>query len=309
MSPSLHPRAVACGKVILVGEHSVVHGQPALAAGLPDALVLEAAPLGDRQAPTTLSIPQWDLALALAPGVQHPVARAALEVLAHCDGPLTGWAVRGHARIPAQAGLGSSAALTVALARLVLGQGADPAELVLASLVGERVFHGNPSGVDSEVAARGGVLRFVRGETPRPISWAGPLRIVLVPSGVARHTAVQVAKVQDKVDRWPMIARPMLEALGAATDRAQLALESGDLAGLGEIMNMAHQLLGGLGVSSWILDELCAVARQAGALGAKLTGAGGGGCMLALPPPDAGPVLEAFRARGLAPLVVEVHAP
>lgn len=309
MTPQLHPRAVACGKVIVVGEHSVVHGQPALAAGLPDALVLEAAALADRHAPTTLSVPAWQLELALAPDVDHPVARAALEVLGHCDGPLTGYAIRGHARLPAQAGLGSSAALTVALARLVLGPDADPAELVLASLVGERVFHGNPSGVDSEVAARGGVLRFVRGQTPRAISFAGPLRIVLVPSGVARHTAVQVAKVQDNLDRWPMIARPMIEALGAATDRAQLALESGDLAGLGEIMTMSHSLLGGLGVSSWILDELCAVAREAGALGAKLTGAGGGGCILALPPADEGPLVEAFRRRGLAPIVVEVHSP
>ena len=106
MSPSLHPRAVACGKVILVGEHSVVHGQPALAAGLPDALVLEAAPLADAKAATTISIPAWQLELALGPGVDHPVARAALEVLAHCDGPLSGWAIRGQAHIPAQAGLG-----------------------------------------------------------------------------------------------------------------------------------------------------------------------------------------------------------
>ena len=201
MSPSLHPRAVACGKVILVGEHSVVHGQPALAAGLPDALVLEATRLPDRGAPATLSIPAWDLDCSLVPAADHPVVRAALEVLVHCDGPLTGVAIRGHASIPAQAGLGSSAALTVALARLVLGPDADPAEVVAASLVGERVFHGNPSGVDSEVAARGGVLRFVRGATPVPIPLARPFRIVLVPSGVARHTAVQVAKVQDNLDR------------------------------------------------------------------------------------------------------------
>jgi mevalonate kinase len=309
MSFALHPRAVACGKVILVGEHSVVHGQPALAAGLPDALVLEAAPLADPRAPTTLSIPAWDLELVLAPGVDHPVARAALEVLSHCDGPLAGAAIRGHAGIPAQAGLGSSAALTVALARLVLGADADPEEVVAASLVGERVFHGNPSGVDSEVAARGGVLRFVRGQTPRSISWAGPLRIVLVPSGVARHTAVQVGKVQARVDRFPTLANPMLAALGAATDAAQVALESGDLDALGEIMNVSHALLSGLDVSSRTLDELCATAREAGARGAKLTGAGGGGCILALPPDDPSPVLDAFRGRGLAPLVVDIHAP
>jgi mevalonate kinase len=308
MSLALHPRAAACGKVILVGEHSVVHGQPALAAGLADALVLEAVEI-DPRAPTTLSIPQWQIDLTLAPGVDHPVARAALEVLAHCDGPLAGFAIRGRAGVPAQAGLGSSAALTVALARLVLGQDADPAELVEASLVGERVFHGNPSGVDSEVAARGGLLRFVRGQPPLPISMGAAVRFVLVPSGVARHTAVQVAKVQARVDRFPRIARPMLDALGAATDGAQAALQSGDLETLGEIMNVAHELLSGLDVSSSILDELCAAARQAGALGAKLTGAGGGGCILVLPAADPQGVLDAYRRRGLAPFEVEVHAP
>ena len=302
----MHATARACGKIILLGEHAVVHGQPALAAGLPDALWLHARELPDRRAPIRLSIPAWDLAIALDGDSDHPVARASLEVLSLCDGPVTGWAIDGVATIPARAGLGSSAALTVALARLALGPAADHEAVVQASLAGERVFHGTPSGIDTEVAARGGVLRYVRGEPPEAIAPSRPLRLVVVPSGVPRSTADQVAKVHRAVDRWPMLARPMIELVGRLVDLGQEAMISGDFARLGELADLDHALLLGLGVSSWILDELCYVARGAGALGAKLTGAGGGGCILALPADDPGPLVAAFERRQLRPLLFSI---
>lgn len=305
--PALFASARACGKVILVGEHAVVHGQPALAAGLAGALELTATRTADANAPVRVTIPAWDLDVELRGDLEHPVARACSEVLAHCDGPLTGWHVTGTATIPARAGLGSSAALTVALARLVLGEQADRDEVIAASMVGERVFHGEPSGVDSAVAATGGVLRFVRGQAPEPIRVAAPLQLVVVPSEVPRSTADQVARVRRNVERWPTIARPMLDAIGAATDAFQDLLARGAHERMGELMDFAHHLLAALGVSSPILDELCHLARASGAAGAKLTGAGGGGCIIALPASDPAPVLAAFRARGLAPIVVEVQ--
>lgn len=302
MTPTLHSSARACGKIILLGEHAVVHGQPALAAGLPDALSLHARELADRRAPIRLSIDAWDLAITLDGDSDHPVARACIEVLSHCDGPLTGWAIDGVATIPARAGLGSSAALTVALARLALGNDAAHDDIVQASLAGERIFHGTPSGIDTEVAARGGVLRYVRGEPAEAIALTRALPLVVVPSGVPRSTADQVHKVHRAVDRWPMLARPMIELVGRLVDLGQDAMIKGDLTRLGELADLDHALLTGLGVSSWILDELCYVARGAGALGAKLTGAGGGGCILALPPSDPNPLVAAFERRQLRPL-------
>ncbi|MEX1368181.1 MAG: mevalonate kinase, partial [Nannocystaceae bacterium] len=162
MALRLHPHATANGKAIVLGEHSVVYGFPALAAALPDALTLRATALPDPQQPSTLEFPDWGLDLALRVESEHPVARACLEVLGYCDGPLTGWAIAGRSPLPPGAGLGSSAALTVALARLVLGPEAPVDEVVAGSMAGERVFHGEPSGIDSEVAARGGLIRFVR---------------------------------------------------------------------------------------------------------------------------------------------------
>lgn len=306
MSIDLHPEASACGKVILVGEHAAVYGIPALAAGLPDSLRLSARPSAGPRDPIHLQLPAWGLDLRLRPDDEHPVGRACLEVLGWCDGPLTGWTITGETSLPSRAGLGSSAALTVALARLVLGPEASPDDLVEASLAGERVFHGEPSGIDSEVAARGGVLRFVRGEGVEEIQFPGRLPLLIVPSGIPRNTADQVRKVRERHDRCPAAVRPVLQAIGAATGAAISAIQSSNLTQLGEIMDINQGLLGALGVSSSALDELCAVARHHGAFGAKLTGAGGGGCILAVPPPHPAPLIEALAARRLSPLLVHV---
>lgn len=308
MTPTLHSHAQACGKVIVMGEHAVVYGYPALAAGVPAGVVLHATRLAENDAPIRLRIPAWDLDLSLSADAEHPVARAALEVLGFCDGPIRGWEIVGEGELPPGAGLGSSAALTVALARLALGPGAAIDTVVQASMHGERIFHGEPSGIDSEVAARGGLLRFVRGEPPEAIT-AGPgLRLLVVPSGIERRTAAQVAEVRRRHDRYREVIRPTLEALGQATAACIAAVERSDFETLGEMFTIAHGLLGAIGVSSPALDELCSTALCHGALGAKLTGAGGGGCILCVPPPEPRRLVAAFEARGLRPLLIELAA-
>lgn len=307
----LHPRASACGKVILLGEHAVVYGTPALAAGLPGGVRLEAAPLADSGAPVTVRIPAWDLDLELTPDTEHPVARACAEVLTHCDGPLRGWSIDGTSTLPSRAGLGSSAALTVALARLVLGEDAPVEEVVEGSLAGERVFHGEPSGIDSQVAARGGVLRFVRGEEPAPVALPRTLPLVISPSGRPRSTATEVARVRRAVETYPTLARPIIDTLGTSVELGIDAIKRWDLEDLGHIMSTAHGLLSALGVSSPILDKLCGAARDAGSRGAKLTGAGGGGCILALPPPGdesgGNGVEQALKDAGTPAFTVEIE--
>ncbi len=303
--PTLHSHATACGKVIVAGEHSVVYGYPALAAAIPSSLQLRAEP-GPPQAPVRLRIDAWEIDVALEPDTEHPVARAALEVLGHCDGPLQGWTITGTTTLPSRAGLGSSAALTVALARLCLGPDANVQDVVEASMAGERVFHGQPSGIDSEVAARGGLLRYVRGAPIEVIPLQHPLQLVVVPSGKPRSTADQVAKVRLRHDRFTTVVHPILTALGALVESSIAAINSNDLESLGELFNVAHPLLASLDVSSPILDALCDAARSCGARGAKLTGAGGGGCILCLPPDDPAALCSALQTRGYAPVRIDL---
>ncbi|PRP91981.1 mevalonate kinase [Enhygromyxa salina] len=322
MPLALQPSAVACGKVILFGEHSVVYGQPALAAGLARGLTLHATPLPRPRDAIELSIPAWDLDLRLTPDSEHPVARACLEVLAHCDGPVTGWRLEGEARIPCGAGLGSSAALTVALARLALGAVVDGEpdldEVIAASMIGERVFHGTPSGIDSAVAARGGVVAFERGAPCQAVALGASLWLVVIPSGIPRQTGALVAGVAARRDRMPEVIDPIIGALGQLVHRGRAALTGARLDVLAELTSVAHELLGSLGVSLPMLDRLCAAAVEHGALAAKLTGAGGGGCVIALCDTEAlaRGVIEGLahsfpelaRAPASAPFAVEVES-
>jgi len=322
MPLTLLPTAVACGKVILLGEHAVVYGRPALAAGLARGLTLHARALDDARASIELTIPAWDIDERLTPASEHPVARACLEILAYCDGPVTGWRIEGEARIPCRAGLGSSAALSVALARLALGAHSpdgEPAldDVIAASLVGERVFHGDPSGIDNAVAARGGVVAFERGAPVEQVSLARALDLVIMPSGVPRQTAALVAGVRDRRERLPEVVDPIIDALGHAVYRGRRALETGALDRLAELFDLSHGLLGALGTGHRALDELCWTAHEHGALGAKLTGAGGGGCAIALcsAPAAAAEVIAGLRERfgalaadpRTAPFAIEVE--
>lgn len=304
-------QASACGKVILLGEHAVVHGVPALAAGLADALTVRARPLADPNAPIRLRIPAWDVDVRLAPdegGRLHPVAEAAAAVLATCDAPLFGLEIVGETALPAGAGLGSSAALCVALARLALGPDRPVEEIVEASMAGERIFHGAPSGIDSEVAARGGVVRFVRGSSPTPVRLGRPLALAVLPTGVPRKTADLVARFGTLVREEPGVATPLLQAIRACVDRGEAALRDGDLASLGRTFDACHGILAAFGVSHPRLDALCAAARSAGALGAKLTGAGGGGCAIAVVGGSAEHLREALAQEGCPAFLTEIRS-
>ncbi len=306
MQPQLHSQASAFGKVILFGEHSVVYGSPALAAGIPNGIRLSATPT-QRGRPLELRIPNWDVDLALRPGADDLLSRALHEVLSHCDGPVTGWRIDGEANIPPAAGCGSSAALSVALAKLALGPSALIETIVEASMAGERVFHGNPSGLDSELATRGGVLRYTRSEGVEPLTFPA-FEVVVANTKKSRSTAKMVAEVRARKDRYPQVIDPLLTALGQVVHAATESIYTCNYKSLGELMQVSHEVLSGLGVSCPELDRCVAAALAEGALGAKLTGAGGGGCIVALPAGPAQTLIEALGRRGIEAFAVEVCA-
>ena len=304
----------AFGKAILLGEHAVVYGQPALAGAI-DATVrctwrsADETPRG-REAMLRVHAPAWNLEVEIARGAALPAldgaARgdpaSAMAALVHALDDHLGLDVLGalgpgvitvDTRLPAAAGLGSSAALGVAVTRTLahaLGRHLTDNEVMLVAHSAERCFHTNPSGVDVALATRGGLGLFYRGVGLEPVQ-APPMRLAVGLTGVPRSTAVMVERVAAarEVARAAGSARVDngLVALGRAAVAGAEAMRAGDAAALGRLMNDAQEILAGLGVSSPEIDRLCEIARAAGALGAKLTGAGGGGAVIAIAGPEA----------------------
>lgn len=284
-------------KVVLFGEHAVVYGQPALAAGLSTGVRAVARPGTGR-----LRVPAWELEARLGDG--SPVAEALGRLFDRLDAPPLDFDV--EAEIPARAGLGSSAALAVAIGRAIAARtGASAGDVLAAAHDAEAVFHGSPSGMDTAASSHGGVGRFVRLEGWRPVPIRQPFKLLVGLSGKPRETAAQVEAVSRLCRRTPVASR-LIETLGAVTEAGVAALANGDIDTLGRLFDVAHGLLAGLRVSSPELDALVHGARAAGAIGAKLTGAGGGGAVIALAPSHRLDVLARWRADGFDGFVAEV---
>ncbi len=276
----------AGGKLILCGEHAVVYGHPAIAVAI------------DRG--TTVRLREASgLTLRGGDGAALRDARLEEAVRAIVAGD---WEVTITSDLPIGRGMGSSAALAVALVRAwadATGEALDAAALHERAFAVERVFHGNPSGIDHAVSARGGLVRYRRTPdgpvlTPLPLpSWS----LAVLDSGAPGDTRAMVAGV---ASRRPGIDAH-LDAIGALVGEAEAHLD--DPPRLGALLTENHRLLTAIGVSSTRLDALVALALDAGAHGAKLAGAGGGGAALALADDPEG-IVAAARAHGVDGFVV-----
>jgi mevalonate kinase len=301
------------GKVILLGEHSVVYGRPAIAAGM----TLGCRAYAEFATADVLSVEPWGVSVDAATVEADPereLLRRAFAVLReHYESPRRALHVRATMQVPGGAGLGGSAALSVAIVRALdacLGIERTNEQLVELSMAWERVFHGNPSGIDSAMAVRGGLLQYVRGQPHLPIRPGKALSFVVANSGEHGSTKSMVESVARQHARDPAKAEQIFDAIASLVTNAKSAVEDGDHRRLGQLMDLNHTLLNTLMLSTSKLEEMCGIARRAGALGAKLTGGGGGGCMLALAA-DAErttAIAQALSAAGYAAFAVEVVA-
>jgi mevalonate kinase len=294
-------RASAPGKIILLGEHAVVYGHPALAAALERRVHVELSPADDLR--IELRAPEGPL----TPPVE--LGKAIAEMAARVGVPAR-FAVRVHSELPLGGGLGSSAALGVALARglcQLAGRDCTAERAAELALGFETFFHGAPSGVDPAACAHGGVILFRRAEPPRveAVRPARPIALAVALTGVLRGTRSTVLPLSQRRAEKPELYDPMLAFLGELARGGAEALVRGDLADLAVRFDAAHGVLAALGVSCPELEGAVSALRRAGALGAKLTGAGGGGAAIALAR-DVDDARSLLRDTGLSGFAAEI---
>lgn len=270
--------AVAPSKVIIIGEHFVVHGAWALAAAIGRGTTVEVRPSDEFLINGRPTSPM--------PSSLRPTA-GVIQEMARLYGFKTKLRVDVTSRVPVGSGLGSSASAMVAVASAVssfssLGLGEK--EIIESASVGERMIHGRPSGIDATVCGLGGVLLFRQGEAPRRVDIMGQRRIIVVNSGKARSTKRLVSKVSGVSEENPHFFTALARSVGDLALQAAERLGEGDGRGLGSLMTLNQAALSALGVSTPQLDGLIDRMLWLGCYGAKLTGAGGGGCVLAVAP-------------------------
>ncbi len=279
------------GKVILLGEHAVVFGQPAVAAGIRAGVRAHVDPGSG-----AISAPAW--ALEAQVGDDSLPGQAVHRLLERLNADGTGLDFWLESEVPARAGLGSSAAMAVAVARAVAARtGAGDSDMLAAVCAAESVFHRTPSGIDAAAASRGRLGQFDKQNGWRDLPLKAPFELCIGISGQSHDTGALVAGVASLCAGTP-VARRLVEAMGDLARAGMDALAMGDIAALARLFNMAHGLLSGVGVSTPALDDLVHTARAAGALGAKLTGAGGGGAVIALAAEHGDEVLRRWRGKG-----------
>jgi len=295
--------ASAPGKIILFGEHAVVYGRPALA-----------VPVTDVQANATVTENRLGTIRIEAPGIgvnadlqalppNHPLAavtRAVLGALGIVHPP--SFTMRIESTIPVASGLGSGAAVSVAAIRALasfLGCVMPDEKVNALAFEIEKLHHGTPSGIDNTVVTYAKPVYFLKGCPVETFHPSVPFTIVIGDTGVSASTKESVREVRELWQADPARFEEMFDAVGEIVQKAREAIESGEMMDLGFLMDKNHSILQEMTVSSQILDRLVDAARSAGALGAKLSGSGRGGNMIALVKPESAQIVaEALVAAG-----------
>ncbi|WP_230953051.1 mevalonate kinase [Gardnerella vaginalis] len=289
-------------KVILFGEHSVVYGYSAVALPLKNLRMRATVHSCDYKSvlnPASIQNPassqSFDSQITLSclgftgKLSKIPPRLSSIRTAIHAALEFVGWSgeplqVATESDFPPERGLGSSAAAAGAVIRAILDYydvRASADELFALTQSAERVAHGHPSGLDATATSASWPVRFQSGEFAR-MDITMRAWLVLADSGCKGMTRVTVEAIHSRLETNPVAVDAQLEELGALAVAAEDDLALGRAEDMGTRMIRAHQILADLGVSTSQLDALVRTACAHGALGAKLTGGGGGGCVIAL---------------------------
>lgn len=293
----------APGKIILFGEHAVVYGRPALA--VPVTQIHAEVEVSDSpRAGIWIDAPAVGLRAELntLPS-DHPVAAVIHNLLFSLGiSPFPPLEIKINSSIPVASGLGSGAAVSVALLRALstfLGQPLADEHVNACAYEIEKLHHGTPSGIDNTVITYARPVYFIKGHPIETVKVGIPFTIVIGDTGIAAPTKQSVSDVRKLWLKNATRFEAVFDQVGQIALMARRVIESGQPALLGDLMNQNHAYLQEMTVSSPELDGLIRAARKAGALGAKMSGGGRGGNMLALVIPEmAEAVARSMQAAG-----------
>jgi mevalonate kinase len=285
--------ASAPAKIILFGEHAVVYGQPAIAVPV-SSLRATANVTANNPSGQGLHIAAADLNEILPIAVEseivdHSLATTARLVLKALNSAPPDVTITLHSTIPMASGLGSGAAVSAALGRALsaaVHQTIDNETLNTLVYEMEKTYHGTPSGIDNTVIVYEQPVYFMRGQSIEKMPIGASFTLLIGDTGQGALTRIAVGDVRKLFEADPERIQPILDSIGVLVKQAKIAIESGEIGALGPLMLHNHALLQQLTVSSPELDQLVEAAINAGSSGAKLSGGGRGGNMIALVTPE-----------------------
>ncbi len=301
------------GKVILFGEHFVVHGVPGIVSAIDsttDAEVKKGSKglqINDER--KTAKGYSEEKRLQQTESIEKMLKAMGLD-------PKIGLDIWIGGTLPGFSGLGASAASSVAIARAIaqeLEMQIPDEKINQIAYEAEKAYAGNPSGIDNTAATYGGLMWFKKDAAGGPdkiekLHVRRPIEIVIGSTGKVANTKAMVEGVAERKAKNPQKYDPIFKQAENLAIAGRRALEAYDIRKVGELMNENHRLLQEIGVSSKELDMLVELARKQGAFGAKLTGGGGGGCMVAITPGKdlQGKVLSAIKSLGFEVLSTKI---
>lgn len=275
-------------KLIVLGEHSVVYGKPAIAIPFPS--IHATASVEEHIHPNNakgliLKCHYFEGKLEYAPTKLSGIVACIHATIEALEKHPVGMTIHLDSTIPIGRGLGSSAAVAIAIVKCLYsyyGEELSQPKLMELVHIAETHAHGNPSGIDMVAASSEFPIWFEKGKDTLPILLGAQLHIVVADTGRIGDTRAAVESIRENYSLNPIATKHSIDLLGELTYMAKDALINGKIELLGNYMNLAHIELDKLGVSNHIIDNLVKIAQNNGALGAKLTGGGRGGCVLAL---------------------------
>lgn len=302
-------KASAPGKIILFGEHAVVYGQPALAVPVTQ---VEAEVRIDRIFSSGIRINAPNIQLnekldALAP--THPLAATVRNTLHALEvDSLSNVAILIRSSIPVASGLGSGAAVSVAIIRALakqLKKTLTDEQVSALAFETEKLYHGTPSGIDNSVVTYAKPVYFVKNQPIEVLRVKYPFTIVIGDTGIPASTKESVRDVRIQHHKRPDRYETLFATIGSIANTARQLIEGGMPESLGPLMDENHAMLRSMNVSSPVLDHLVDAAREGGALGAKMSGGGRGGNMIALAQASkAGAVARALKEAGATNTII-----